>query len=53
MKRSFKAIATIFGLIERNIRGQRKSGWQATFSSDVIYDSLRKYDPDHLMMRVT
>jgi ATP-dependent Lhr-like helicase len=53
MKRSFKAVATISGLIERNMPGQRKSGRQATFSSDIIYDTLRKYDPDHLMMRVT
>ena len=53
MKRSFKSVATISGLIERNMPGQRKSGRQATFSSDIIYDTLRKYDPDHLMMRVT
>ncbi len=53
MKRSFKAVATISGLIERNISGKRKSGRQATFSSDIIYDTLRKYDPEHLMMRVT
>jgi ATP-dependent Lhr-like helicase len=53
MKRSFKAVATISGLIERNMPGKRKSGRQATFSSDIIYDTLRKYDPDHLMMRVT
>lgn len=53
MKRSFKAVATISGLIERNMPGQRKNGRQTTFSSDIIYDTLRKYDPDHLMMRVT
>jgi len=53
MKRSFKAVATISGLIERNLPGQRKRGRQVTFSSDIIYDTLRKHDPDHLMMRVT
>jgi len=53
MKHSFKAVATISVLIERNMPGQRKSGRQATFSSDIIYDTLRKYDPDLLMMRVT
>ena len=53
MKRSFKAVATISGLIERNMPGQRKRGRQVTFSSDIIYDTLRKHDPDHLMMRVT
>ena len=53
MKRSFRAVATISGLIERNLPGQRKSGRQATFSSDIIYDTLRKFEPDHLMMRIT
>ena len=53
MKRSFKVVATISGLIDRNMPGKRKSSRQVTFSSDIIYDTLRKYDPDHLMMRVT
>ncbi len=53
MKRTFRASATIAGLIERNTMGARKSGRQATFSSDILYDTLAKYDPDHLMMRIT
>ncbi|SFB01759.1 ATP-dependent helicase Lhr and Lhr-like helicase [Poseidonocella pacifica] len=54
MKRTFKTSATIAGLIERNLpNAQRKSGRQATFSSDILYDTLLKYDPDHLMMRIT
>ncbi|WP_092366734.1 ligase-associated DNA damage response DEXH box helicase [Cribrihabitans marinus] len=53
MKRTFRASATIAGLIERNTGGQRKSGRQATFSSDILYDTLLKYDPDHLLMRIT
>lgn len=53
IKRSFRASATIAGLIERNLPGQRKSGRQATFSSDILYDTLLKYDPDHLMLRIT
>lgn len=53
MKRTFRASATISGLIERNIAGQRKSGRQATFSSDILYDTLLKYDPDHLLLRIT
>ncbi len=53
MKRTFRASATIAGLIERNIGGQRKSGRQATFSSDILYDTLLKYDPDHLLMQIT
>ncbi|MEM9050010.1 MAG: ligase-associated DNA damage response DEXH box helicase [Pseudomonadota bacterium] len=53
MKRTFRAAARISGLLERNLPGQRKTGKQATFSSDILYDTLRKYDPDHLMLRIT
>lgn len=53
MKRTFRGVATIAGLIERNLPQNRKSGKQATFSSDILYDTLRRYDPDHLMMRIT
>ena len=53
MKRTFRTAATIAGLIERNMPGKRRSGRQATFSSDILYDTLRKYDPDHLMLRIT
>ncbi|KIC51182.1 ligase-associated DNA damage response DEXH box helicase [Tateyamaria sp. ANG-S1] len=53
MKRTFRASATIAGLIERNLPSNRKTGRQATFSSDILYDTLAKYDPDHLMMHIT
>ncbi len=53
MKRTFRAAATIAGLIERNTRGGRKSGRQATFSSDILYDTLLKYDPDHVLLKIT
>ncbi|MBN2630764.1 MAG: ligase-associated DNA damage response DEXH box helicase [Rhodobacteraceae bacterium] len=53
MKRTFRASAIIAGLIERSHQGRRKSGRQATFSSDILYDTLRKYDPDHLLLQIT
>lgn len=53
MKRTFRNVATVAGLIQRNLPGLRKSGRQATFSSDILYDTLRKYDPGHLMLRIT
>lgn len=53
MKRTFRAVATVSGLIQRNLPGGRKSGKQATFSSDILYDTLRKYDPDHLLLQIT
>ncbi|APX22308.1 MULTISPECIES: ligase-associated DNA damage response DEXH box helicase [Salipiger] len=53
MKRTFRASATIAGLIERNTGGQRKTGRQATMSSDILYDTLVKYDPGHLLLDIT
>jgi len=53
MKRSFKSCALISGLIERRFPGDagNKSGRQVTFSTDLIYDVLRKHQPDHLLLR--
>ena len=53
MKRTFRASATIAGLIQRNSPQARKSGRQATLSSDIIYDTLVKYDPGHLLLEIT
>ncbi len=53
MKRTFRATAIISGLIERSHQGRRKTGRQATFSTDILYDTLRRYDPDHLLLRIT
>ncbi len=53
MKRTFRASATIAGLIQRNLPQVRKSGRQATFSSDILYDTLAKYDPHHLLLNIT
>jgi ATP-dependent Lhr-like helicase len=52
MKRAFKGCAVIAGLIERRFPGERqKSGRQITFSTDLIYDVLRRHQPDHLLLR--
>ena len=40
----------IAGLIDRVHPGQHKSGKQVTFSSDLIYDVLRRHEPDHLLL---
>ncbi|MBL3551196.1 ligase-associated DNA damage response DEXH box helicase [Rhodovulum sulfidophilum] len=53
MKRSFRTSAVIAGLIERNLPGQRKTGRQATFSSDILYDTLLRHDPGHLLLDIT
>jgi ATP-dependent Lhr-like helicase len=51
MKRAFKGCALISGLIERRHPGAEKSGRQVTFSTDLIYDVLRRHQPDHLLLR--
>jgi ATP-dependent Lhr-like helicase len=51
LKRLFRHCALISGLIERRFAGAEKSGRQVTFSSDLIYDVLRKHQPDHLLLR--
>jgi len=52
MKRAFKGCAIISGLIEKRFPGQeQKTGRQITFSTDLIYDVLRRHQPDHLLLR--
>jgi ATP-dependent helicase Lhr and Lhr-like helicase len=51
MKRTFKDCALIAGLIERRMPGHEKNSRQVTFSADLIYDTLRRHDPDHLLLR--
>ena len=53
LRRTFRNVAIVSGLIERRQPGQEKSGRQMTVSSDLIYDVLRKYQPDHLLLRAT
>ena len=53
MKRTFRNAAHVAQLLQRNAPQARKSGRQATFSSDILYDTLLKYDPDHLLMAIT
>jgi ATP-dependent Lhr-like helicase len=51
LKRAFREVAVIGGLVERHHPGKRKSGRQVTFSTDLIYDVLRRYEPDHLLLK--
>jgi ATP-dependent Lhr-like helicase len=51
MKRSFRVCAIISGLIERRHPGQEKTGRQMTVSSDLIYDVLRKHEPNHVLLK--
>ncbi|WP_338242131.1 ligase-associated DNA damage response DEXH box helicase [Aurantiacibacter hainanensis] len=50
LRRAFREVAVIGGLVERQHPGKRKTGRQVTFSTDLIYDVLRKYEPDHVLI---
>lgn len=50
LKRAFRDVAVIGGLVERHHPGKRKSGRQVTFSTDLIFDVLQKYEPDHVLI---
>ena len=51
LKRAFGEVAVIGGLVERQHPGTRKTGRQVRFSTDLIYDVLRRYEPDHVLMQ--
>ncbi|WP_284178151.1 ligase-associated DNA damage response DEXH box helicase [Rhabdaerophilum sp. SD176] len=51
MKRSFRACAVIAGLIERRFPGMEKKSRAVTMSTDLIFDVLRKHEPDHVLLK--
>ena len=51
MKRTFRTCAIIAGLIERRFPGKEKSRREVTISTDLVYDVLRKHQPDHILLR--
>lgn len=51
MKRTFRSCAIISGLIPRRFTGAEKSRRQVLFSTDLVYDVLRKHQPDHMLLR--
>jgi len=53
LRRSFRQVAVIAGLIPRHQPGAEKNRRQVTVNSDLIYDVLRKHQPDHILLRAT
>ncbi|MDE2006004.1 MAG: ligase-associated DNA damage response DEXH box helicase [Rhodospirillales bacterium] len=51
MKRGFRQVAVIAGLVERHRPGAESSRRQVTVNTDLIYDVLRKHQPDHVLLR--
>ena len=50
MRRTFRTVAVIAGLIERRHPGREKSGRQVTMSTDLVYNVLRRHDPGHILL---
>ncbi len=53
MKRTFRYCAVIAGLIERRFPGREKKGRQVTMSTDLVYDVLRRHEPDHILLKAS
>ncbi|MFL5253155.1 MAG: ligase-associated DNA damage response DEXH box helicase, partial [Rhodopila sp.] len=53
LKRTFRNVAVIAGLILRNQPGAEKTRKQVTINSDLIYEVLRRHQPDHILLRAT
>jgi ATP-dependent Lhr-like helicase len=53
LRRTFRTVAVIAGLIDRKMPGQDKTGRQVTFNADLIYQVLRKHEPGHILLQAT
>jgi ATP-dependent helicase Lhr and Lhr-like helicase len=53
MKRTFRYVAVIAGLVEKRFPGKEKTGRQVTVNTDLVYDALRTHQPDHVLLRAT
>jgi ATP-dependent helicase Lhr and Lhr-like helicase len=53
LKRTFRNVAVIAGLIQRNLPGAEKNRRQVTVNSDLIYEVLRRHQPGHILLRAT
>ncbi len=51
MKGAFKTCALVSGLIEKRNTRDSKSARQVSFSTDLIFDVLRRHQSDHLLLR--
>ncbi len=53
LKRSFRHVATVTGIVDQQNNAARKTMRQMTVSTDLIYDVLRRHEPDHVLLQVT
>ena len=53
LRRTFRNVAVIAGLVDRHQPGAEKNRRQVTVNTDLIYDVLRRHQPDHILLRAT
>ena len=53
LRRTFRNVAVISGLIERNQPRLERTRKSVTVNTDLIYDVLRRHQPDHVLLRAT
>jgi ATP-dependent Lhr-like helicase len=53
LRRTFRNVAVIAGLVDRNQPGAGKTRRQVTVNTDLIYNVLRRHQPDHILLRAT
>ncbi len=53
IRKHFKTVAIISGLIDKNYPGYIKTNKQIRFNSDLIFDVLKKYEKNHILLKST
>jgi ATP-dependent Lhr-like helicase len=53
LRRTFRNVAVIAGLVDRTQPGADRTRRQVTVNTDLIYDVLRRHQPDHILLRAT
>jgi ATP-dependent helicase Lhr and Lhr-like helicase len=53
LRRTFRNVAVIAGLVDRHHPGAEKNRRQVTVNTDLIYNVLRRHQPDHVLLRAT
>ncbi len=53
LRRTFRHVAVIAGMVDRHRPGAERTRRQVTVNTDLIYDVLRKHEPDHILLRAT
>ncbi len=53
LRRTFRNVAVIAGLVDRHHPGAEKNRRQVTVNTDLVYNVLRRHQPDHVLLRAT